>query len=156
MKMRVAGAAVVLVLAVGAMSGCSEDLFVTSTACASWASYDDPDAAADEADGVVIGRVVEQTGSGTFLGARVSTWHVDVEEWVKGGAAEDTIVVTSAIDTCGPVAPDPLSEVEGEGAVGIFLTYDTDHWVMLNPFQGLVELDPSGAIPAQWPADQLP
>jgi hypothetical protein len=148
---RILVAAVALLCAAATLVGC------VVRGCPGWAGYETPEDAADSADAVVVGRVVERVSTTDFNGASANVWSVDVAEWIKG-EGPDRIEVISPPPACGPGTDpylgeeDPLATATGYGTAALFLVGDEPGWRALSPGQGLVEVAPDGQIPTDWPA----
>ncbi|WP_146145346.1 hypothetical protein [Microbacterium timonense] len=149
---RVLAATVALLCMVPALAGC-----VYAQGCPGWAGYETPNDAAESAEAVVIGRVVEKVSTTDFNGARANVWSVAVTEWRKGDGP-DHVEVLSPPSACGSSADpylgdeDPLGAAVRHGASALFLVGDEAGWRTISPVQGLVELAPDGRIPSTWPA----
>jgi len=149
---RALAATVALVGIVPALVGC-----VSVQGCPGWAAYETPNDAADSADAVVIGRVIEKVSTTDFNGAGANVWSVDVAEWRKGDGPQ-RIEVLSPPSACGPGTDpylgeeDPLETGSRQGPSALFLVGDERDWRTISPVQGLVELTPDEQIPATWPA----
>ena len=143
-------AAIVLALAVSLqLTGCANPAAQT---CFDWPHFADPSAAADEADAVALGRVVDQEGTVSYYGVPAATWNVAVDEWISGGGANADIVVTSVPRGCGDT-DDSMTHAAGGDPVVLFLHDSDDGWQTVTPRQGIVEPGPGGGVPAGWPPD---
>jgi hypothetical protein len=136
--------------ATAALSGCfpSEE----SAACADWAHYDSPADAAEDADAVAFGTVVDQAGTTELYGYVVHVWVVEVDEWLQG-TGDTTIEVVSTPRTCETGSPYPDGDpLDGAGDVLLLLTADGDRWQSLTGFQGVVPAPADGRMPTAWPS----
>ena len=141
-----------IVCLTSALAGC-----VSVQGCPGWAGYETPDDAADSADAVVVGRVVEKVSTIDFNAANANIWSVEVADWLKGDGP-NRIEVLSPPSACGPNTEpyldegDPLETATRHGAAALFLVGDDLDWRTISPVQGLVELTPDEQIPTEWPA----
>lgn len=142
-------AALASVLLLLPLPGCTLPSIVTSQACASWVDFTTPVDAADEADAVALGRIVDQAGNTTYEGITTNTWNVEVDEWLKGDG-EGEIIVTSLPRTCGDDR-DTMSRFQSVEELVLFLRDDESGWQTITPFQGAVPASPDGEIPEAWP-----
>jgi hypothetical protein len=144
------------VVAVGilGLTGCAPG---SSETCVSWAFFDTPADAAQDAALVVRGQVVDRASTVELWGAEATTWDVEVAEVLAGdgAVAGEVVRVISAPQTCrgdGDVYPggDPL-DVEGE--VVVILDGDDAGLRTITPFEGVVPPSADGRLPDAWPAD---
>ncbi|GAA5195657.1 hypothetical protein GCM10025773_01970 [Microbacterium jejuense] len=145
---------VVGVLAVLSLTGCGAfGLGVRSQTCVDWVSFDSPADAVEEADAVVAGRLVGQSGSATLYGEAAPIWTIDVDKWIKGDG-DDQLRVVSTPATCeASPPPDPFLAVEDEDRVIVILHDDPDvGWRSITPWQGIVVAGPDGGVPEVWPS----
>lgn len=125
---------------------------IQSEACVSWVHFETPADAAADSDAVVIGRVIDRTGSASVFGASADVWSVDVDEWVEGDGPERIEVISTPVTCEGSrTSPDPLEEARGD-RVAVFLTDDPAGWRTVTPLQGVVSVTPDGALPGDWPS----
>lgn len=126
----------------------------STQSCIDWVFFDAPADAAEEADAVAVGRIVDQAGTTSYLDIPATTWNVEVDEWLEGdGDAE--IVVTSLPRSCGDTS-DAMAEAQDEGELVFFLRERESGWEILTPWHGVTPATPDGGIPATWPEDQAP
>lgn len=146
-----------LVAACMSLAGCSVP---ANPQCKTWKIYDTPQEAAKDADAVVIGTLVNQSGTEDWNGVEINVWQMDIESWIKGSGPTQ-IEVASPPDTCGPLptpysSSDPLLQAEDEGRVAVFLSKSDDRWVVLSPFQGTISVPADDALPSEWPPHDSP
>lgn len=132
------------------LSACAIPGVTTVQSCIDWVHFDDPSAAADEADAVALGRIVDKAGTTTYYEMTATTWSVAVDEWIRGGTGDAEIVVTSLPRSCGDTG-DSMADAAGGDPVVLFLRDGDDGWQAITPFQGIVAPGPDGGIPAEWP-----
>jgi hypothetical protein len=149
--------AVNLVVASIALAGCSVP---ANPQCKTWEIYDTPQDAEKDADAVVIGTVVNQSGTQDWNGTEINVWQIEVESWIKGSGPTQ-IEVASPPDTCGPVptpysSSDPLLQAGDEGRVAVFLNETGDGWETVSPFQGTIAVPDDDTLPSEWPAHDRP
>ena len=145
------GLAVTLLCLAPAVMGC-----VQVQGCPGWAGYDTPDDAAESADAVVVGHVLQRVSTTDFNGTNANVWSVEVVEWIKSDGP-DRIEVLSPPPACGPSADpylgeDPLQSATRQEGSALFLVETESGWRTISPVQGLVELAPGEPIPTGWPA----
>ncbi len=132
--------------------GCSSPAITTVQSCIDWVYFEDPSAAADDADAVALGRVIDQAGTTSYYEMTAATWNVAVDEWISGGTGDTDIVVTSLPRSCGDT-DDAMADAAGGDPIVLFLRSSDDEWQTITPLQGIVAPGPDGGIPADWPAD---
>lgn len=125
--------------------------------CIDYAYFETPGEAVDDANAVVLGRVVEKAGTGKYDGVDAAIFTIAVEEWVKAGDGlgadqPEQIEVLSLPRTCGD-SGDTLAGAVGGDALYLFLREVDSRWETLTPFQGQIPPGENGEIPAQWPDD---
>ncbi|MGW8482183.1 hypothetical protein ACWGJP_03550 [Microbacterium sp. NPDC055903] len=149
MRIRLPAALAACALITGSLTGCG----VMSDSCIDWVYFETPADAAEDADAVVLGTIVQQTGTTTYLGMTATTWMIQVDEWVDGNGDEE-IVVTSLPRRCGDRG-DTMADRQGEEGMILFLRDDdeTSTWQAITPWQGVVPAGPGGSIPESWPDD---
>ena len=119
--------------------------------CIDWVFFDTPADAVDEANAVVRGHIVDQAGTTSYMDIPVTTWNVEVEEWLTGeGEAE--IVVTSLPRSCGDTT-DAMAEAQSDGDLILFLRERPSGWEIITPWQGMIPATPDGSIPESWPEE---
>lgn len=132
-----------------ALSGCTVPGLTTSESCIDWVFFETPADAADEADAVVRGSIVEQAGTRTYLDMPAPTWTVAVDEWIEG-TGDDEITVISLPRSCGDTG-DTMAAYQQVDDLVFFLRDDESGWQGITPYQGVVPVGADGAIPAEWP-----
>ena len=150
-RRRVLSAAAVLLCLAPALTGCLQ-----VQGCPGWAGYETPNDAAESADAVAVGHVIEKVSTSDFNGANANVWSVEVVEWLKGDGP-DRIEVLSPPSACGASADpylgeDPLQAATRQEGSALFLVQTDSGWRTISPVQGLAELTSVGSIPAVWPA----
>lgn len=140
-------AAVVLTVQI---TGCASQNPTTVQSCFDWPDFEEPDTAADAADAVALGRIIDQEGTTSYYEVAAATWNVSIDEWIEGGSGETNIVVTSVPRGCGDT-DDTMAHHAGGDEVVLFLRSGDDGWETLTPFQGIVDPRAGGGIPATWP-----
>ena len=150
--------------------------------CLDWVSFETPREAASDAGAVLLGTVVERSGTAEFYGVDSTRWMFDVErvlerpEPLREGAelppeipvsAGDRISIVSTPETCsgdGDPYPsgDPLDPATGrQGADGTVIVVLSGAWgddselgepSLITPYQGVLTPTDDGALPAEWPA----
>lgn len=125
----------------------------TAETCIDWVHFESPADAADEADAVAIGRIVNQTGTTDYLDMPATTWNVIVEDWVSGDHTDAVITVTSLPRGCGDSTDAIAEAADGDDLVVLYLRDSDDGWQTLTPLQGTVALGPDGGVPSEWPMD---
>ncbi|WP_298741070.1 hypothetical protein [uncultured Microbacterium sp.] len=134
------------------LAGCSSPATTTTSVCIDWVYFESPADAEADADAVVVGTVESQSGATTYYDLPATTWNVNVDTWIKGGAASNDIVVTSLPKSCGETG-DNMADAVGTGRVVLFLRDGDDGWETLTPFQGIVPAGSDGDLPTEWPDD---
>lgn len=150
--------AIAALLALGPLSACgspAED--DVAHICIDYAYFETPGEAVDDANAVVLGRVVEKAGTGKYDGVDAAIFTIAVEEWVKAGDGlgadqPEQLEVMSLPRTC-EESRDALADAVGGDALYLFLREVDGLWETLTPFQGQVPPSENGEIPSQWPDD---
>jgi len=137
-----------------AISGCSATGGTAQT-CIDWVFFDTPSDAADEADAIIVGDVIEQADTTTYLDLPATTWNVRVDTWLDGDDGDEIeegeeIVVTSLPHSCG-VTGDTLAAYADVDSLLFFLREGDEGWEILTPYQGVLPTEPGSTIPAEWP-----
>jgi hypothetical protein len=142
--------AVLLVLA-GAigLSGCS---LMQSSECVSWVTFEgDQQMLAESARLIVVGEVIEQSGTADLLGGDARLYRFDVHEASDERFVGLELEIASRSDGC---AADPYGagdQLDTDERIAVFLSTD-EQWnglATLTPFDGVVpadELEP-GLVP---------
>jgi len=121
----------------------------TTQSCIDWVFFDAPSDAAEEANAVGRGHILDQAGTASYLDIPVTTWNVEIDEWLEGGGDEE-IVVTSLPRSCGDTT-DSMAEAQDESDLIFFLRKRATGWEILTPWQGMIPATPDGGIPETWP-----
>jgi len=152
-RRRVLSGFAVGVLAAASLTGCTMAGPFESHTCVDWVWFDSPADAMEEADAVVAGHLVDQSGSTTMFGEAAPIWTVAVDEWIEGDG-DDEVEVVSTPATCeASPPPDPFLAMRDEDRVIVFLHHDPDvGWRALTPWQGVFSAGPDGGLPEVWPS----
>jgi hypothetical protein len=124
----------------------------TSHSCIDWVFFDTPADAAEEANAIAVGRIVDQAGTTSYMDIPATTWNVVVDEWLEGDG-DPEIVVTSLPRSCGDTT-DAMAEAQKEDELVFFLRERASGWEIVTPWQGVTPAAPGGQIPQTWPEDQ--
>lgn len=123
--------------------------------CIDYAYFETPGEAVDDANAVVLGRVVEKAGTGKYAGVDAAIFTIAAEEWVKAGdglgaGQPGQLEVVSLSRTYGE-SGDELADAVGGDALYLVMREVDGQWETLTPFQGQVPPSENGEIPSQWP-----
>ena len=150
------GALVVVALV---LTACSESVLQT-TQCVSYADLSDPQAKADVADLVIVGKDLGTDGVTGLYGVDATAHTIRVDEVIKGKLDAPEIRVVSSPDACAgdDLYPDgdPLATT---GSTEFFITRVDGKWTSVSPFVGGVPVganrelhwDPSVPSPSPTP-----
>jgi hypothetical protein len=135
----------------GVLTGCSGE--PRSYSCVDWVWFDTPADAAADAEGVVIGDVVNTAGTVDSYGERANVWNVEVSEWIAG-EGPSTIQVLSLPRTCEEGSPYPDGDPLDTGdEVMIFVRAgDGDLYETVTGLQGVIPAPEASELPSEWPA----
>ena len=157
MTRRARRSTVVASLAAWAMllTGCS---FTQTVECVSWVTFDgDQQMLAESARLIVVGEVIEQSGTADLLGGDARLYRFDVQEASDESYVGTELEIASRADGC---AADPYGsgdQLDTDERIAVFLSTD-EQWgglATLTPFDGVLpadELEP-GLVPGLPPID---
>ena len=145
-------------IAAGLVAGCSSLPFLgQQQECVSWVTFDDQQALAASAQLIVVGEVIEQTGTVDLLGGDARLYRFEVMEASDERYVGLEIEIASRADGC---AADPYrfgDQLDTSARIAVFLATD-EQWgglATVTPFDGVVpadELEP-GLEPGLPPVD---
>ena len=135
-------------LGASALAGCSSWPFVQSQECVSWVFFEnDQQRLAQSARLIVVGEVIERSGTADLLGGEARLYRFAVQEASDERYVGTEIEIASRADGC---ATDPYGSgdlLDTDDRVAVFLSTD-EQWgglATLTPFEGVVpaeELEP--------------
>ena len=137
------------------LSGCS---LMQSSECVSWVTFDgDQQMLAESARLIVVGEVIEQSGTADLLGGDARLYRFDVQEASDERYVGMELEIASRADGCAANPYGSGDQLDTDGRIAVFLSTD-EQWgglATLTPFDGVLpadELD-RGLVPGLPPVD---
>jgi hypothetical protein len=137
------------------LTGCS---FIQTVECVSWVTFEgDQQLLAESARLIVVGEVIEQSGTVDLVGGDARLYRFDVQEASDERFVGLEIEIASRADGCGPNPYPRGDRLDTDDRIAVFLSTDEqwDGLATLTPFEGVVaasELEPD-LVPGLPPVD---
>ncbi len=130
--------------AVAALGGCSALPWLTQQQeCVSWVTFDDQESLAASSQLIVVGTVIERSGTADLLGGDARLYRFDVEQSSDPDLEGSEIEIASRADGC---AEDPYGfgdQLDTDERIAVFLSTDEqwDGFATVTPFDGVLPAD---------------